>query len=1174
MMTKRVLALLLAIGMILCMVACNKTGTTDSTTTQGGNTDTTTTTQGDDTTSTQDGDNTTTQDGNVNNTTTQNGNVNNTTTQDGNVNNTTTTNNGNGGSNDSVVMKGNLAIGHKYQFSYPGLNGFSGDVNGTVLTDGVVNKDDVGGDGWLKATIKSDYYEMKSGDTFIEIPTYSVVRDPGYTISLDLGYVCDVQNVVVSFGVNTGKRLSAPKSVEVYLSNDGYNFTMYPAQTAKTAKDGGVHTYTISFNAVQKAKAVKLMVYTNTGATTAISELQVNGTRSQVKKLLSNGSKYTLDANLSEDYPDTNGKLTDGKIGSLTEMTDYVGMTVSKKDDRTGEYCATVTMDLGSNRNVSEVEMEALYKAGLCWEPQFIAAYYSEDGKTYKDFGTAAVTSVYGTKADLCKSLFTVTRNHTVKARYVKIKIYGMSDLMIDELRVYGCDNAVAEPSYNHVTKSETLVHTNVAELKEATIDGRASAILTDMIYTNDELVVNKKTGKTIIEIPFGKTWSKVNGIALYFRTNNGAKLPSTIKMHLVNGSTNTEVKAEMVTSETAGSTVARWLFNDTKASGIKLELDSKSAYTLAEVSVYNAQSQLPTIDGGFINPNFQNSVGGEGISHLDDYMWYILLKGMKDLGMDRVVFPYTTNKRLMTTLIQNDAALTKAGYKSLRLHSSQDVIEAVLNAADKLNMKVFMGTVLGVGYPHITGDVRKYHDGIIADAKLTMKALQDKYGKHKSFYAFYFSDETCDAWLNAGGVDDFRYLYKSQSDYARSIAPEKKTMICPAIWRSGAPEDGADSIYNVIRPEQEGGRPIVDIVAQQDCLGRPTDLVLTDSTFQSFEQYIEAWARSVRAAGAEFWSDLEAFNGYYVAKNIPDLISGLEIESKYSGGNIIFDIVNYFSPICQVGRVDNNYRGIYNWEYTQQDYSLMQYVKYYQTRYAAADRQGVSASKSDAPAVTLPLPSGSTANLKPPAVKPPVSGGSPLSGSGIIKTSTVPSMGYKIAANQWGAFQKFKDSNVEYAMVYDNDYLYLAFKTNDTTPVTGSMANWASAKADMIQIFMTGKGESVNDVAGLTSLDHSLRMSFVRTSADTFKGQVNAKGLATIGKGIYCEAVTNGNSSEVIIAISWEYGLGMKAPKTGDQVGLKMIYYDVKEDGSKKNTSNAGDLGPSVGGNALYTVG
>ena len=40
-------------------------------------------------------------------------------------------------------------------------------------------------------------------------------------------------------------------------------------------------------------------------------------------------------------------------------------------------------------------------------------------------------------------------------------------------------------------------------------------------------VTVNKKTGKTIIEIPFGKTWTKINGIALYFRTNNSTKVPS-----------------------------------------------------------------------------------------------------------------------------------------------------------------------------------------------------------------------------------------------------------------------------------------------------------------------------------------------------------------------------------------------------------------------------------------------------------------------------------------------------------------------------------------------------------------------------------------------------------------------------------------------------------------------
>lgn len=1064
---------------------------------------------------------------------------------------TTTTTTSSSDDESTVVMKGNLAAGHKYQLSYPGLQGFSGDVNGTLLTDGAVNKNTIGEAGWLKATINSEVYARNvSGVGIVEMPTYNDVRTPGYTVTLDLGYVCDVESVVVASGTRAALGISLPESVEVYLSNDGYNFTMYPAQTSSRRADGGVEYRTITFSDVQKAKAVRIKINTSIGKTTALAEIQVNGTRHQAKKLLSQGAAYEIRSDVSTTYPHVDGTLTDGITGNLTSTANYVGLKATLYDPRTSQYRAYIKVDLGAVRNVSEVEIEALCRTGIGVEPKFIVAYYSANNIEYEDFGTAMVTSTYGEAVDKCKSLFTITRNHTVKARYLMVGIYGMAsgtEALVDELRVYGCDEVVDEPIYDHVTKEETLSYTNIVAGKTAKVDSSNKTILTDSIYTNDTstMVVSKSSGTTTIEIPFGQTYAKINGVAMYFRTNSTYKLPGTAQIYLVNGSTSTEITAEMLTSEQTGNTVARWLFDDTVATGIKIVLNSTSAYRLAEVSVYNEQSQLPTVDGGFINPNFQTVTKNEGIGHLDDYMWYMLLKGMKDLGMDYAIVPYTTNKRLMKTLLRGNAELKALGYSELRIHSSGDPIESIMAAADKLNIKVFMGTVLGTAYEDIpAAEVTAYHNEIIAEAKITMDALQSQYGHHESFYGFYFSDETSDEWLKNGAVSDFRRLYKAQSDYARSIAPEKKTMICPAMWGAIWPgacsaANGASCVYELVRPEQAGGRPIVDIVAPQDCLGREKLLKLADTAFTKHEPYVEAWANSVRSAGAEFWNDLEAFNGYYMSKNNNDLISALEIQSKYTGTNIIFDIVNYFSPLCQGGRLSDVYRGIYSWEYTQQDYAWMQYVKYYQTRYAEANRKGAT-----------------------------------LSGSGIVQVATPPTLGQAISSDQWGAFKQFESSSVEYAMSYDSDNLYLAFKTNDTTPVTGTLANWYNTKADMIQIFLTGKGDRVNDATGLTALSNSLRLAFVRTATDVFSCKVAATGTSSGGSGIRCEAVTVNGKSEMIIAIPWQSALGMTAPSSGASVGLKMIYYDVNTDGTKVNTSNTGEMTQQVGSKALYTVG
>jgi hypothetical protein len=64
------------------------------------------------------------------------------------------------------------------------------------------------------------------------------------------------------------------------------------------------------------------------------------------------------------------------------------------------------------------------------------------------------------------------------------------------------------------------------------------------------------------------------------------------------------------------------------------------------------------------------------------------------------------------------------------------------------------------------------------------------------------------------------------------------------------------------------------------------------------------------------------------------------------------------------------------------------------------------------------------------------------------------------------------------------------------------------------------------------------------------------------------------GGKTEMIIAISWGYGLGIDAPKAGDEIGAKIVYYDMVEGATKAvSTSNNGDVGPSVGSSCIYTL-
>lgn len=554
---------------------------------------------------------------------------------------------------------------------------------------------------------------------------------------------------------------------------------------------------------------------------------------------------------------------------SVSVLTSQDSMDVRNETDPiTKKAGEVIYLDLQEIRNVSEVVVDC-DKQDLRLDVR-----YSIDGENWTDFGQSYLY------AQGEKNRYLVTRNHTVAAKH--IAIYTYADILEGfGVRLNGCETAVAEPDYDYLRKAEQLSNSNVAAYKQALLTGVATESLTDMVFTQSLNIY----GSGDITVELGKQYQKLCAVAISSVSDDFAD--AAVK---VDGKA---VSSRPYVADAPGG-VTRFFLFDSSVAGSKVQITFDVPYAeICEVMVYDRQPALPMARGGFFQ--LPTSGGNNPAAQNSDYTWYLQLKGMRDLGMEYVIIQYSSHFLAKTTLIDGEN-IKAQGFTYNATYGSADVCKALLDAAEKLGMQVYLGTVHDSDFNKPIEYMPTYGP-IVEAGKAMITDIEALYGDHPAFAGYYLSDETCDHWLNLeGGVEAARFVYKSQSDYIRQIDPDAKIMIAPAIWRSGDPAVGAEHLYEMIKPENEGDKPIVDILAAQDCLGREQTLAVTDQAYASFERYVELWAQATRKAGVEFWHDAEVFEVTYSAKRCSEVINSFHIEAKTSGTIIVFDIPHYFS--------------------------------------------------------------------------------------------------------------------------------------------------------------------------------------------------------------------------------------------------------------------------------------
>ena len=170
------------------------------------------------------------------------------------------------------------------------------------------------------------------------------------------------------------------------------------------------------------------------------------------------------------------------------------------------------------------------------------------------------------------------------------------------------------------------------------------------------------------------------------------------------------------------------------------------------------------------------------------------------------------------------------------------DPIEELLDEADKCNIKVFLGN----GF---YGDWRKANYNIKSQEviNLSFKAMEEitqLYAHHKSFYGWYFPDETC---IIFNYSKDFVKYVNLCSRKCYEITPYKKTLIAPF---------GTNLVYANKKFIDTLANLDVDYIAYQDEVGvRKTPV---DRTKRLFEKLKTAHDKAGRS---KLWADIELFD-------------------------------------------------------------------------------------------------------------------------------------------------------------------------------------------------------------------------------------------------------------------------------------------------------------------------
>ena len=260
------------------------------------------------------------------------------------------------------------------------------------------------------------------------------------------------------------------------------------------------------------------------------------------------------------------------------------------------------------------------------------------------------------------------------------------------------------------------------------------------------------------------------------------------------------------------------------------------AAILLASTSFGQTQNTTKKVHGTFINFAYMDErnkyMNPAGVDNISPDLWRLKIKELSDMGIEYVIIMYVAN---------DDKAFYPSDFMPHAYKAGKESpVEAVMNAADDNNIKIFMST----GWAHNQDDNPRLPEIRAIQTKI-MHETAKLFSKHKSFYGWYLPcEDVVGPYLSQNAVD----AANSLTAEAKSLTPEAKVLISPYGLRLANFDNSqfADQIAKLK----------VDIIAYQDEIGCVVETTPLPHMKENFKHLREVHDKTK----IELWANDESF--------------------------------------------------------------------------------------------------------------------------------------------------------------------------------------------------------------------------------------------------------------------------------------------------------------------------